>query len=147
MPSLRSIGIPEIGLILLPAITGTWTVPFVAYLMYLNQRIVYHRLHNEKWMGDRLESGSDPDPLFLETRAQGNFLENVPMALFFAAVAELNGADRKILNYILAAFLALRIGHVELGLRGKGTLGIGRPIGYYGTQVSLIREYGDEMDS
>lgn len=73
--------------------------------------------------------------LQLETRAQSNFLENVPLAFIFAAVAELNGADRKVLNYLMAGLLVLRIGHVELGLKGKGTLGLGRPIGYYGTQV------------
>lgn len=66
---------------------------------------------------------------------QANFLENVPLAFIFAAVAELNGADRKLLNYAMAALLALRISHAELGLRGKGAIGLGRPVGYYGTQV------------
>ena len=73
-------------------------------------------------------------------------------------MAELNGADRKMLNYLMATLLVLRIAHVEVGLRGQGTLGLGtykagaililcfytiyanpgvplgRPIGYYGTQ-------------
>ena len=53
-------------------------------------------------------------------------------------MAELNGADRKILNYALAALLLLRIGHVELGLKGPKTLGVGRPIGYYGTQGIVV---------
>lgn len=68
---------------------------------------------------------------------QANFLENVPLAFVFAAVAELNGADRKVLNYAMAALLALRIAHVEIGMKGQNTIGIGRPVGYYGTQVIL----------
>ena len=181
---------------LLPAaITGTWTIPFATYFLFLSNRIVYRRLSNEKYFGDRL-SNADPDhekadPLLLDTRAQGpfsfspsyssliislflylinsipsflsclpshtispafpflskattntslptaNFLENVPLALLFAGIAELNGADRKILNYSLAALLLFRIGHVELGLKGPKTLGAGRPIGYWGTQAVI----------
>lgn len=68
---------------------------------------------------------------------QANFLENVPLAFIFAAVAELNGADRKILNYMMAALLVFRISHVELGIKRPNTLGLGRPIGYYGTQGIL----------
>ena len=49
----------------------------------------------------------------------------MPLAFIFAAVAELNGADHKVLHYLMAALLVLRIGHVELGLKGKGTLGYG----------------------
>jgi uncharacterized membrane protein YecN with MAPEG domain len=64
-----------------------------------------------------------------------NFLENVPIALIFAAVAELNGANKKILNYALGTLLVLRVLHAELGLRGQeDAIGVGRPIGYFGTQ-------------
>ena len=37
----------------------------------------------------------------------------------------------------MGALLVLRIGHVELGLRGKETLGMGRPVGLFGTQGVL----------
>jgi hypothetical protein len=49
-------------------------------------------------------------------------------------MAELNGGNRKILNYAMAALFVLRILHVELGMKGKETVGWGRPAGYYGTQ-------------
>ena len=97
---------------------------------------------------------------------EANFLENVPLAFIFAAVAELNGADRKILNYALATLLLLRVVHVEVGLRNEVRMGwgmytfkhpgtfrrevqfcvgsadvgfdeLGRPVGYYGTQAIL----------
>jgi len=103
-------------------------------------------------MGDRLPppspspSPSSPsptssdqlDPLYLATRAQANFLETVPLAFIFALVAELNGANRKVLNWVLAALLVFRVGHVEVGLRGKEALGWGRTVGYYGSQAVVL---------
>ena len=99
------------------------------------------RLKNEHYLGDKVESDksqSDPDYLNLTTRAHANFLENVPLAFILAAIAELNGADRRILNYGLGALLALRVAHVEIGMFGKNTVGPGRPVGYYGTQAWLL---------
>lgn len=138
------------------AITGTWTLPFAAYFLLLTNRIVYHRLTTKTYIGDRLSppspSPSSPstslppsptssdqlDPLYLATRAQSNFLETVPLAFIFALVAELNGANRKVLNWVLAALLVFRVGHVEVGLRGRGALGWGRPVGYYGSQAVVL---------
>jgi len=135
------------------AITGTWTLPFAAYFLLLTNRIVYHRLTTKTYLGDRLSppspsspssSPSSPppssslDPLYLATRAQSNFLETVPLAFIFALVAELNGANRKVLNWVLAALLVFRVGHVEVGLRGRGALGWGRPVGYYGSQAVVV---------
>ena len=82
--------------------------------------------------------------LHLATRAHSNFLENVPLAFILAAVAELNGANRKYLNYGMAALFAMRIAHVELGMHGKNTVGAGRPVAYYGTQAWLasVAAYG-----
>lgn len=46
-------------------------------------------------MGDKTdESKGTDDPLFVATRAQANFSENVPLALAVALLAELNGANR-----------------------------------------------------
>ena len=59
------------------------------------------------------------------------------MAFILTAVAELNGANRKVLNYALAALFALRIAHAEFGLRGKNAHAMGRPIGFFGTQGFL----------
>jgi len=73
----------------------------------------------------------------VESRCQANFLESVPIALILTAVAELNGANRKVLNYSLAALFALRIAHVEFGLKGRKNVAIGRPLGFFGTQGFL----------
>jgi len=132
-------------------ITGTWTAPFAAYLLFLSNRVVYHRLKHEKYFGDKLPSttaspnpsspeadaSGEPDQLFISTRAHANFLENVPLAFVLSAIAELNGANRKVLNYALAVFFVARVVHSELGLMKPAAMGVGRPIGYYGTQAFL----------
>lgn len=48
-------------------------------------------------MGDSIdpEQGTK-DPLYVATRAQLNFQENVPLALAIAMLAELNGANRSV---------------------------------------------------
>ncbi|CAD6585401.1 MAG: hypothetical protein ASARMPRED_002148 [Alectoria sarmentosa] len=137
MSSTLGIGVPVPKML---PITGTWTLPFAAYLVYLSNRIFYRRIVTEKYMGDRLVDGAEstsndkPDPLFLETRAHSNFLESVPLCFTLAAVAELNGANRKVLNYAMATLFVLRIIHIEVGLKLKDTVGLGRPIGFVGTQ-------------
>ncbi|KAL9579043.1 MAG: hypothetical protein Q9203_006867 [Teloschistes exilis] len=125
-------------------VTGAWTLPFTAYLLFLSNRVVYQRIKNKQFMGDKLKSentkavdNTNIDPLFLENRCHQNFLENVPLAFTLAAIAELNGADRTILNYAMAALFALRIGHVELGIRSKDAMGPGRLIGLLGSQAFL----------
>ncbi|CAF9908893.1 MAG: hypothetical protein HETSPECPRED_008761 [Heterodermia speciosa] len=136
MSGTLGIGVPVPKML---PVTGTWTLPFASYFLLLSNRIVNRRLSNEKYFGDRIAPDGDnpenPDPLLVDIRAQANFLENVPIALLFSAIAELNGADRKILNYVLGSLLLLRIGHVEFGLRGSKTMGIGRPVAFYGTQA------------
>ncbi|KAI9703725.1 MAG: hypothetical protein M1836_007495 [Candelina mexicana] len=126
-------------------ITGTWTLPFAAYFALLANRVVYHRLKNEKYLGDKISSSpssssSSPnstDPLYIATRSHANFVENVPLAFLFTAVAELNGGNRKWINYAMAGLLMFRVAHVELGLTRENALGGGRPISYYGTQAFL----------
>jgi len=75
----------------------------------------------------------NPDPLYLAVRSQQNFAENIPYGLLLIALAELNGLSTEVASYLLGGLFGLRVLHVELGLYGKGTLGYGRPIGYYGT--------------
>ncbi|KAI4196031.1 MAG: hypothetical protein LQ350_006815 [Teloschistes chrysophthalmus] len=141
MSSTIGLGVPVPKML---PVTGAWTLPFTAYLLFLSNRVVYQRIKNKQFMGDKLKSdntkGTDNtnmDPLFLENRCHQNFLENVPLAFTLAAIAELNGADRTILNYALAALFALRIGHVELGIRGKDAMGPGRLLGLLGSQAFL----------
>lgn len=46
-------------------------------------------------MGDKSDSTKgNTDPLYVATRAQLNFTENIPLALVVALLAELNGANR-----------------------------------------------------
>lgn len=71
-----------------------------------------------------------------------------------ALLAELNGASRYVsilqlysttllipqssyINYALGALFALRISHAEFGILLPGAAGVGRPIGYFGTQAVL----------
>ena len=115
--------------------TGTSTLPFAAYLAFLSNRIVSRRLNREKWIGDNVPS--DPE-LTVDSRAHANFLGNVPLAFTLSVIAELNGANRKVLNYALAALLTIRILHVEAGLKPDGNCAWGRPVGYFGTQGFLL---------
>jgi uncharacterized membrane protein YecN with MAPEG domain len=46
-------------------------------------------------MGDSTDASRGvEDPLYVRTRAQQNFNENIPLTLIIAGLAELNGANR-----------------------------------------------------
>ncbi|KAF2650761.1 hypothetical protein K491DRAFT_697034 [Lophiostoma macrostomum CBS 122681] len=136
MTTKIGLGIP---MPMLAPATATWAVPFAAYYLFLQNRIVYHRLSNRKYLGDSLgEDRSAKDPLYVSTRAQLNFSENIPLALILTLLAELNGADRKYIHYALATLLALRVSHSELGLMRPGSQAPGRAIGYYGTEAVML---------
>lgn len=48
-----------------------------------------------RYLGDTSDATEGfTNPLYIATRAQLNFAENVPLALAIALLAELNGADR-----------------------------------------------------
>lgn len=49
--------------------------------------------------------------------------------------AESNWCTRFYINYALGALFAFRIIHAEFGMYVKGGAGIGRPIGFLGTQT------------
>ncbi|MCJ1248596.1 hypothetical protein MMC30_005814 [Trapelia coarctata] len=136
---------PRMRLPRLLPVTGFWALPLVAYQLLLQGRVVYLRLKNEKYMGKRLSSGSaidnehsNPDPLQLAIRSHSNFTENVPLAMVLAVIVELNGGNRKWLNYGMAALMFFRLMHVEFGMYGKDTMGPGRVIGHAGTQAWLV---------
>ncbi|KAJ9657530.1 hypothetical protein H2201_008131, partial [Coniosporium apollinis] len=61
-------------------------------------------------MGDRLPNSDNnnlvSDPLHTAIRAHANFLENVPLAMILAVIAELNGMPRRTLHWALAGFFA-----------------------------------------
>jgi len=126
--------------------------PFTLYFLVLSNRVISKRVESDHYIGDKLPSSSpnpststdgcrDFDPLTLVSRCHANFLENVPLAFIFLTIAELNGGNRKWLNYTMGLLLALRIAHADAGLmvKGKwGDRGIGRPIGYVGTNGVLL---------
>lgn len=103
-------------------------------------RVAYQRVKHRHYIGEDIPEetaaagSSKSNALQLESRSHGNFVENVPFAFVVAAIAELNGANRKVLNYALASLLVLRIAHVEIGLKTPGNMGIGRPLAFWGTQ-------------
>ncbi|KAI1078460.1 membrane-associated, eicosanoid/glutathione metabolism protein [Whalleya microplaca] len=124
---------------LLP-VTGTFALPFTAYFTVLSSRVVYYRLRDQCYLGDNSSKDTDEEArqqneLYLATRCHQNFIENVPLGLMLAAFAELNGGSRTRLTYALSALFTFRLLHSEFGLI-KG-LGLGRPIGYYGTMGTL----------
>ncbi|KAI9679861.1 MAG: hypothetical protein M1817_004875 [Caeruleum heppii] len=131
-------------------ITGTWALPFTAYYIILATRVVTERYQSDHWFGEKKKTTPNsssagpvndrfhPDPLLLATRAQQNFAENVPWIFILSMVAELNGGGRQALNVLLGTVFILRVAHVELGLKAKGTMGHGRTAGYFGTQLAML---------
>lgn len=113
-------------------------------MLLLSNRVIYQRLKNGQYIGDRINSEKDHsgnhqnvDPLYLESRCHLNFLEHVPFAFILALIVEINGGDKTLLNYAMAVLFVLRIAHVEIGLRSKDTLGYGRAPGILGTQALM----------
>lgn len=107
-----------------------------------------YRLRDEHWIGEDSSKKDSNSPsgksvvanqgdkyndLLVSTRAHANFAENVPLAFILAALAEINGANRKVLSGALATLFALRVLHADFGLIRPGSMAAGRPIGYFGT--------------
>lgn len=88
-------------------------------------------------IGDRSKDASNDDPVLIASRCHANFVENVPLAILFGALVELNGGNRKVLTGSFAALFIARILHAEIGLRLKNSMGIGRPLGHF-TTLSFI---------
>jgi len=130
-----------------PIITTIYLLPFTLYLLFLQGRVVAIRANTSTNLGNQLfanrKEGKDPmdpvapDPLYLATRCHQNYVENIPMVLLLAFAVETAGADARVLAYLLGAFFALRVAHVELGLRGKDSNGVARPISFMGTQMTM----------
>ncbi|TPX12670.1 uncharacterized protein E0L32_000847 [Thyridium curvatum] len=121
---------------LLP-VTGSFALPFTAYFTLLSLRVVRQRLSSKKYLGDSsgaAGAAADPssDALYVACRAHSNYVEGVPLALLLAALAELNGANRRALTAALSALFVFRVLHSEAGMFLKGAMGGGRPLGYFG---------------
>lgn len=106
---------------LLP-VTGTFSAPLVGLTSLLAFNVIKTRVDLNTWQGDstidgdgkkvKQPDGHEYDPLLIATRIHANATENIPITLILAALAELNGADRKKLTSVLALFSVLRVLHV-----------------------------------
>lgn len=125
------------------AVTGFFALPFAVFHSLLSWRVVSNRLADEYYLGDNSSEASGKEgagagsyktnKLFLASRCHQNFVENVPLAFILAAAAELNGGNRTYLTAALASLFAVRFAHSEFGLLKEGGMGLGRPVGYFGT--------------
>jgi len=130
---------------LLP-VTGSFAPAFAAYYFLLNMRVSLSRVETDTMIGTEpsktkassKDSKSDSNSLLLNSRCQGNFVENVPLALLLASIVEVNGGSRRLLTGSLGALLFFRIVHVEFGLRVPGNKGWGRPLGHFGTMGWML---------
>jgi len=132
---------------LLP-VTGAFAFPLIGLTSALSFNVVKTRIDLNTWQGDQTigngssakvkqPDGNEYDPLLIATRIHANAVENVPITLLLAGLAELNGCDRKKLTAVLATFSVLRVLHV-IGL-AKATQAA-RAAGYFGslfTQLGL----------
>jgi uncharacterized membrane protein YecN with MAPEG domain len=109
-PTKVGLGVP---MPLLAPATATWAAPFAFYYIFLQNRIAFHRITtksyvanrvlreyspncDDSFLGDKSDASKEAgaDPLYVASRAQLNFAENVPLVLGIALLAELNGAKR-----------------------------------------------------
>lgn len=111
--------------------TKNSAIPLVLGGALLSFNVVKQRIDLNTFQGDKAISkdgkeaagvlqpdGNTYDPLLMATRVHANLMENMPITLVLAALAEINGADRKKLTYALAAFSLIRLSHV-IGLNGN----------------------------
>lgn len=119
-------------------VAGSFAIPLVVTSSLLSLNVVKTRIDLNTWEGDKVigkeqagikqPDGNTYDPLLIATRVHANAVENIPLTLILAALAEINGADRKKLTTVLAVFTALRLSHVigltkaSQGARALGTL-------------------------
>lgn len=108
---------------LLP-VTGTFSAPLITLASLLSFNVVKTRIDVNTWEGDSVigagasskkvkqPDGNEYDPLLIATRIHGNAVENIPITLLLAALAEVNGADRRKLTMVLGLFSVLRVAHV-----------------------------------
>lgn len=103
-------------------VTGSFAIPLVITSSLLSLNVVKARIDLNTWQGDKVLGKDQPgvkqpdgntyDPLLIATRIHANMVENMPLTLVLAGLAEINGADRKKLTTVLAAFTVIRMLHV-----------------------------------
>ncbi|CAK4032899.1 Hypothetical predicted protein [Lecanosticta acicola] len=134
-------------------VTSTFALPLSLYYIYLQARVIQQRVITNELIGQQSTSSTadpkstdplatpsaSPDLLQAACRAQGNFAENVPFALIFAALAELNGGNKTVLSTALGMLLVARVMHADFGIMNtkKNFAGFGRPVGFLTTAAVM----------
>ena len=131
-------------------VTGGFAIPLVALSTALALNVVKTRIDLNTWQGDKTitkdgkqgagvkqPDGNTYDSLLMATRVHNNLLENLPITLVLAGLAEINGADRTKLARVLGAFVLIRISHV-IGL----TQGIQLPRAIGESSMGRFRYHG-----
>ena len=130
-------------------VTGSFAIPLVALHSLLALNVVKTRIDLNTWQGDKTitkdgkegagvkqPDGNTYDPILIATRVHANLMENAPITLVLAALAEINGADRSRLTTVLAAFTLIRVSH-GIGLTQSTQLA--RAIGRLSLEVHCRR--------
>lgn len=133
------------------AVTGAALLPFGLLHVVLTINVIYGRGVTGTYFGhDAVKKSAVPkdkpkplgfkseitefDPLQVAVRIQGNFTENVPIALVAAALVEANGGDKTTLTYTLGALFVARLLHWH----GLATNNITRAAGFFMSTFSFI---------
>lgn len=136
-------------------VTGTFAVPLVVLGSLLSINAAMTRVQTNTWQGEKTitKDGKEPagvpspdgnkyDRLLIASRVHANLMENLPITLLIAGLAELNGADKKKLTSVLVAFTIMRVSHVFGLFKGNQPA---RAVGFFGTnfvQLGLVSWLG-----
>lgn len=117
--------------------TGTFAAFMAIMLIGLSLAVSFKRVST----GVNIGSGEDPD-LLRRIRAQGNFIEYVPIALILCSIAELRGAG---INWLWVLAILLIFGRL---IHAAGTL-VGstpmRAIGMLATYAAILAGAGAQF--
>ncbi len=110
-------------------ITGLYAALFAFLQILLILKIVKVRRRDLVSLG----LGEDNDELTRKSRAHGNFVETVPMAIMLMLIAELGGAPLYLIHILGLAMLISRVLHFYGLTTGKGY----GPLRFYGMILTL----------
>ncbi|KAI9227063.1 MAG: membrane-associated, eicosanoid/glutathione metabolism protein [Piptocephalis tieghemiana] len=137
-------------MVLILPVISIYSPLFVGYGGLLSSRVVASRIDTNLMLGDGStasleyrQCGEDKKAekarhLTQHVVAHRNYLENVPLAMALIGLLELNGANRRLLHYLLGTLFVSRVAHAEFGIVGPDSRATGRIIGYLGTQAVIL---------
>jgi uncharacterized membrane protein YecN with MAPEG domain len=89
-----------------PKLTAYYAALFAIILVFLSARVVVGRVRHKVHHGD-----GGVDTLNRMIRAQANFTEYVPFALFLTALIEGGGAPAQTVHMLMVPLLVVRVAH------------------------------------